>query len=74
MINTNDFVSDETKIEIVTNRLSQFASEAYQYQLNLKTAEAIGASEQIESIKKSLIALESAIKVHQEELKLIQNK
>jgi hypothetical protein len=74
MINTDDFVSDEQKLKIVTGRLSQFAEEAYQYQLNLKTAEAIGVTEQVESIKKSLTALENAIKVHQEELKRIQDK
>lgn len=74
MINTEDFVSNEKKIEIVTGRLSQFATEAYQYQLNLKTAEAIGSQEQIESIQKALSALESAIKVHQDELKRITEK
>jgi hypothetical protein len=74
MINTDDFVTDEQKLKIVTGRLSQFAEEAYQYQLNLKTAEAIGAQEQVENIKKSLVALENAIKVHQEELKRIQDK
>jgi hypothetical protein len=74
MINTDDFVSDEQKIKIVTGRLAQFAEEAYQYQLNLKTAEALEAQEQVENIKKSLVALENAIKVHQEELKRIQDK
>lgn len=74
MINTDDFVSDEQKIKIVTGRLAQFAEEAYQYQLNLKTAEAIGASEQVEKINQSLLALENAIKVHQEELKRITEK
>ena len=74
MINTEDFVSDEQKIKIVTGRLSQFAEEAYQYQLNLKTAEAIGSEEQAENIKKALSALEAAIKVHQEELKRITDK
>jgi hypothetical protein len=74
MINTDDFVTDEQKLKIVTGRLAQFAEEAYQYQLNLKTAEALEAQEQVENIKKSLVALENAIKVHQEELKRIQNK
>jgi hypothetical protein len=74
MINTDDFVTDEQKIKIVTGRLAQFAEEAYQYQLNLKTAEALEAQEQVENIKKSLVALENAIKVHQEELKRIQDK
>lgn len=74
MINTDDFVTDEQKLKIVTGRLAQFAEEAYQYQLNLKTAEALEAQEQVENIKKSLVALENAIKVHQEELKRIQDK
>lgn len=74
MINTDDFVTDEQKLKIVTGRLAQFAEEAYQYQLNLKTAEALEAQEQVENIKKSLVALENAIKVHQEELRRIQDK
>ena len=74
MINTDDFVTDEQKIKIVTGRLAQFAEEAYQYQLNLKTSEDLESQEQVENIKKSLVALENAIKVHQEELKRIQDK
>lgn len=58
----------EQKKELLQNRIQQFASEAYQYTLNLKTAEAIGTDDQIEGIKRSISVLDSAIKVHQEEL------
>jgi hypothetical protein len=58
----------EQKKELLQNRIQQFASEAYQYTLNLKTAETLGTEEQIEEIKKSIELLDSAIKIHQEEL------
>jgi hypothetical protein len=58
----------EQKRDLLQNRIQQFASEAYQYTLNLKTAEAVGTEDQIEGIKKSIEVLDSAIKVHQEEL------
>jgi hypothetical protein len=58
----------EQKRELLQNRIQQFASEAYQYTLNLKTAESMATEEQIEEIKRSIELLDSAIKVHQEEL------
>lgn len=64
----SNLVSQESKIKIVTARLTQFAEELYQYQLNLKTSTAMGIPEQIESTQKSIAALEIAIKVHEEEL------
>jgi hypothetical protein len=64
-------LSPEQKRNLLENRIQQFASEAYQYTLNLKTAQDVGTEEQIEGIKKSIDVLESAIKVHQEELKAL---
>ena len=58
----------EQKAELLQNRIQQFASEAYQYTLNLKTAEAVGTEDQVEAIKRSIAVLDSAIKIHQEEL------
>lgn len=64
-------LSPEQKRNLLENRIQQFASEAYQYTLNLKTAQDVGTEEQVEGIKKSIDILESAIKVHQEELKVL---
>jgi hypothetical protein len=67
-ISYNDILSTEQKREILNARILQFARDAYQYNLNLKAAELIASSDQIESIKKSLEVLEAAISVHQKEL------
>jgi hypothetical protein len=64
-------LSPEQKRNLLENRIQQFASEAYQYTLNLKTAEEVGTEDQVDGIKKSIAVLESAIKVHQEELKAL---
>ena len=61
-------LSPEQKRNLLENRIQQFASEAYQYTLNLKTAEEVGTEDQVDGIKKSIAILESAIKVHQDEL------
>jgi len=66
-----DYASLLTPVQqrsLLENRIQQFASEAYQYTLNLKTAESVGTEEQAEGIKKSIEILESAITVHQDEL------
>ena len=58
----------EQKKSLLEGRIQQFASEAYQYTLNLKTAQAVGTENQIESIKKSIEVIDLAIKIHQKEL------
>jgi hypothetical protein len=67
-IDFSSLLTPEQKRQLLEGRIAQFASEAYQYTLNLKTAEAVGTEEQVEGIKKSIEVLESAITVHQEEL------
>ena len=67
-INFDSILSPNEKRQIIEKRVAQFASDAYQYQLNLKTAEVIGSEEQTEAIRKSLSVLETAIKIHQDEL------
>jgi hypothetical protein len=66
--NYNNILTTEQKKEILNARILQFARDAYQYNLNLKAAELIASSDQVESIKKSLEVLEAAISVHQKEL------
>jgi hypothetical protein len=67
-IDFSSLLTTEQKRQLLEGRIAQFASEAYQYTLNLKTAESVGTEEQVEGIKKSIEVLESAITVHQEEL------
>jgi hypothetical protein len=67
-IDFSSMLSTEQKRVLLEGRIQQFASEAYQYTLNLKTAESVGTEEQVEGIKRSIEVLESAITVHQQEL------
>ena len=67
-VNFDSILSPSEKRQIIEKRMAQFASDAYQYQLNLKTAEVVGSEEQTEAIRKSLSVLETAIKIHQDEL------
>jgi hypothetical protein len=61
-------LTNEQKAEIIQQRITQFAAEAYQHELNKKTADELGSEEQIENINKNLEILETAINVHKEEL------
>jgi hypothetical protein len=70
-IDYDSLLTSEQKKHILEARISQFASEAYQVTLNLATAEKLGNPEQTEKIKNSLELLETAIIVHQEQLKLL---
>jgi hypothetical protein len=68
-IDFGSLLTVEQKIDIIQQRISQFASEAYQLTLNKKSAETLGREDQIEVIESNLVLLESAISIHQEELK-----
>lgn len=68
----NKLLTSEQKAQILEARLAQFASEAYQVSLNLATAEKLGSDEdQIKKIADNLKMLETAIEIHQEQLKLL---
>lgn len=70
-IDFNAELTNEQRAEIVQQRITQFAAEAYQHELNKRTAEKLGSEDQIESINKNLEILEAAIGVHKEELSKI---
>ena len=61
-------LTNEQKAEIIQQRITQFAAEAYQHELNKKTIDSLGSEEQIQTIEKNLEILEAAINVHKEEL------
>jgi hypothetical protein len=67
-IDYSSLLTVNQKRNLLQGRIQQFASEAYQHTLNLKTAEELGSKEQTEGIKRSIDVLETAIKIHQKEL------
>jgi hypothetical protein len=70
-VDYGSLINSSDKREILLGRIRQFAAEAYQYSLNLKTALALEATEQAEQIENSLKIIEAAIKIHQDELATI---
>lgn len=67
-IDYTSLLTDEQKRSIVQQRISQFAAEAYQHELNKKTFESLADEAQIETSNKALTDLEAAIIIHQAEL------
>jgi hypothetical protein len=65
-------LTDEQKKSILESRIAQFATEAYQHEINLRVAKSLKNDEGIENAEKSLVILESAIVEHQAELKSIK--
>jgi hypothetical protein len=70
-VNYDAILTNEQKRNIVTQRIAQFAAEAYQFSLNKKTAEKLGSEEQMEQIDKQIELIEAAIVIHEEELATI---
>lgn len=61
-------LTDEQKRSILTQRVQQFASEAYQHEINKTVAEKAGNEEGVKASEDALAVLEKAIAVHQDEL------
>jgi hypothetical protein len=69
MVNSFEtLLTTEQKIKVVEERIAQFATEAYQHSLNKTTSEELEATEQADISAKNIEILETAIKVHEEEL------
>ena len=66
-IDYSSMLNNEQKRNILEQRISQFAAEAYQHELNKKAGKNVGIEDQ-EAIDKNLALLESAIKTYQSEL------
>ena len=58
----------EQKQNILNQRISQFASEAWQHELNKQTCEQLNDEAGVTSAENAITILESAINVHQNEL------
>lgn len=62
----SSLLSDEQKRSILTQRIQQFASEAYQHGLNKEVSK--DNPEAVQAADDALAILDNAITVHQEEL------
>lgn len=67
-IDYSSLLTDAQKRNILEQRLAQFASEAYQHDINKQIAIVSNNEEAIASADQSLAILDTAITVHQEEL------
>ena len=66
-IDYSGLLSPQQKQALLTERIQQFAAEAYQHQLNKQIAEAIGDTESAKQADYSIATLETAITVYQTE-------
>ena len=67
-INYSNLLTEEQKRNILSQRISQFAAEAWQHELNKKTCEQLNDESGVTSAENALATLEAAINVHQTEL------
>jgi hypothetical protein len=61
-------VSNEAKIQLLTQRIEALNLEGYQHELNKKSAESLGNTELIEQSNTAIAVIQSAITVHEAEL------
>ena len=67
-IDYSGLLTDEQKRSILSQRLTQFAAEGYQHEINKQVAEAADNEEGTKAANDALAILDSAIAVHQSEL------
>lgn len=72
-INYEDLLTNEQKKTILSQRISQFASEAWQHALNKQTCELIGDEEGVEAANKALTIINAAIQIHQSKLEELED-
>lgn len=70
-IDYSSLLTNEQKRNVLNQRISQFAAEAWQHELNKRTCEQIGDTAGVENANNALTVLEAAIGVHQTELAAI---
>ena len=61
-------LSDDQKRAILENNIQQLAYQGYQHELNMKTAEALGSEQGVESANEYIAQTEAALLTHQEAL------
>ena len=67
-IDFNNLLTADQKRDLLTQRIQQFASEAYQHELNRQIAEAVQDSAAVQTANDALATLETALTVHEVEL------
>jgi hypothetical protein len=67
-IDYSSLLTDEQKRGILTQRLAQFAAEAYQHDINKQVAVASNNPDGVTQADEALAILDTAITVHQDEL------
>ena len=67
-VDYSSLLTDEQKKSILEQRLAQFASEAYQHDINKQVAEASDNAEGVKTAEEAMAILDKAIVVHQSEL------
>jgi hypothetical protein len=67
-IDYSSLLTNEQKKNLLNQRISQFASEAWQHELNKQTCEQLGDESGVESANNALTILDAAISVHQAQL------
>ena len=67
-IDYTGLLSDEQKKSILEQRLTQFAAEAFQHEINKQVAVSSNNEEGTQQATDALAILETAINIHQEEL------
>ena len=73
-IDYTSLLTSEQKQNILNQRISQFAAEAWQHELNKQTCTQLGDEAGIASSDTALVTLEAAINVHQAELSALGNE
>lgn len=70
----DSYLSRSNREAILRDRISRFASEAYQYDLNLKVALESGDDKSAEEAVTAINALKIAISVHENELSMLESE
>ena len=67
-IDYSSLITEDQKRSLLQQRISQFAAEAWQHELNKRTCEQLEDTDGASNAEKALAVLSAAIEVHQEEL------
>jgi len=67
-IDFNNLLTPDQKRDLLTQRIQQFATEAYQHELNRQIAETVNDEQAVLQAESALATLETAITVHEAEL------
>ena len=71
-IDYSKYITDDQKKKLLSDRLAQFAAEAYQHSINAQVAESLGNDTGVENAQSALAILEAAIDAHEAELKTLK--